>query len=151
MADTRCQQECERWVRDVWLPSQLGLSFTERNVRLVTGGQFRFDAVSTDGSVVASTSTSRAKMSSGKSGVVKMMKLRSDMLFLTLVVASKKLLIFTEECMYRACSAENERGRTPRDINFLLAPLPQVLVEKLIAARLISSAEVRPNRAPVQA
>lgn len=145
MADTRCHIECERWVRDVWLTGQFGQEFTERNVTLTSGGQFKFDAVSADGSILASISTSLAAMSSGKRGVGKLMKLRADMLFHTMAVASRKLMVFTEPCMYQACSSEQVRGRTPQDIEFVLAQLPPGLAAKLSTSRDRSSREVRPT------
>jgi hypothetical protein len=145
MADTRCQTECERWVRDVWLADQFGQRFSERNVTLTSGGQFKFDAVSADGSILASISTSRAAMSSGKRGVGKLMKLRADMLFHMLAAAPRKLMVFTEPCMYQACSSEQVRGRTPQDIEFVLVQLPPELATKLAASRDRSSREVRPT------
>jgi len=146
MADTRCQTECERWIRETWLAKQFGQPFSEQNVPLTSGGQFKFDAVSEDGKVVASISTSKAAMSSGKVGVGKLMKLRGDMLFHVLAKAPRKLMIFTEECMYQSCMKERNRGRTPQDIEFMLVLLPAGLATKLAASREISSREVRPGR-----
>lgn len=146
MADTRCQTECERWIRDHWLRERFGQDFTERNVALSSGGYFKFDAVSADGTVVASISTSKKDMRSGKAGVGKFMKLRSDMLFHILAGASRKLMIFTESCMFEACIKERERGRTPRDIEFIHAQLPDQPVGRLAASRETSSREVRPSK-----
>lgn len=150
MADTKCQVECEAWVRDAWLSSHFGQAFAERNVILSSGGTFKFDAVSADGSIVATIATSKAAMSSGKPGVGKFMKLRGDMLFHTLAAAPRKLMVFTEECMYTACTKERERGRTPRDIEFLLVRLPKELHRRLTTARESASREVRPGRDQAQ-
>lgn len=145
MSNTRCQNECEAWVRDHWLPSQYDARFTERNVRLSSGGHFKFDAVSEDGAIVASISTSRAAMSSGKKGVGKLMKLRSDMLFHTLANSARHIMIFTEPCMLASCEAERARGRVPSHIEFVLVPLPDELAARLSLARDRSSKEVRPS------
>src|SRR5690348_11982421 len=98
MSNTRCQNECEGWVRDTWLPTRFGMPFAEKTVTLSSGGNFKFDAVSADGSIVVSISTSRAATSSGRIGVGKMMKLRSDMLFHTLAPPARHVMIFTESC-----------------------------------------------------
>lgn len=145
MADTTCQRECAAWIRENWLPARFGQTFTEQSVHLTTGGQYKFDAVSADGRVVASISTSRAATSSGKHGVGKMMKLRSDMLFHVLADTEHKLMVFTEACMLDACVREQENGRTPADIEFIRAELPPELSEKLAHARDASSREVRPS------
>ena len=145
MSNTRCQNECEAWVRDHWLPQEYGAKFTERNVRLSSGGQFKFDAVSEDGAIVASISTSRAAMSSGKKGVGKLMKIRSDMLFHTLAEPARHIMAFTEPCMLASCEAERARGRVPTQIEFVLAPLPDELAARLALSRDQSSKEVRPT------
>jgi len=145
MADTRCQVECEDWVRDEWMPGQYGQPFYRRRLRLRSGGVFDFDAVSADESIVASISTSAARTSSGKKGVGKLMKLRSDMLFLLLAAPPRALLVLTERDMYEQCVAEAKSGRVPLEIEFVLATLPGDLAARLATARLISSAEVQPR------
>jgi hypothetical protein len=143
MADTRCQMECEAWVREVWLPTYFHQSFSERKVRLETGGEFKFDAVSGDGEIVVSISTSRAKMSGGKRGVGKLMKLRADMLFHRMAQAARHVMVFTEPCMYEACQAEKQKGRVPTIIELMRAELPADLAARLAASRERSSREVR--------
>src|SRR5688500_875585 len=103
MTDTRCQMECEAWVREHWPPGQFQQPCAERRVRLGTGGEFTCAAVSADGEIVVSIPTSRAKMSGGKKGVGKMMKLRADMLFHRMAQATRHAMVFTEPCMYDAC------------------------------------------------
>ena len=144
MSNTRCQNECEAWVRDNWLPVQYGQHFTETNVALSSGGNFKFDAVSSDGSIVVSISTSRAAMSSGKPGVGKKMKLRGDMLFHMLALPARHIMVFTEPCMLALVEAERSRGRVPTHIEFALAPLPDELAQRLATSREGSSREVRP-------
>jgi hypothetical protein len=147
MADTRCQLECEDWVRQEWMPNRFGQAFHRDRVRLSSGGVFDFDAVSADGATIATISTSGAKTSGGKHAVGKLMKLRSDMLFLLLASPKRALMILTEHDMYELCEKEKEGGRAPRNIEFHHAPLPPDLAAKLRLAKQVSSDEVSPRRA----
>jgi hypothetical protein len=146
MADTRCQLECEDWVRQDWMPQRFGERFHRDRVRLTSGGFFDFDAVSADGSTIATISTSGARTSGGKHGVGKLMKLRSDMLFLLLASPKRAVMILTERDMYDLCEKEKEGGRVPRNIEFVHAALPLDLAAKLKIAKQASSDEVSPRR-----
>lgn len=143
MADTGCQLECEDWVRKDWMPHRFGQAFHSGSVRLTSGGGFVFDAVSADGATLASISTSSA----GKRLAGKLMKLRSDMLFLLLASPKRALMILTEHDMFELCEKEKEGGRAPRNIEFHHAPLPPDLAAKLKLAKQVSSDEVSPRRA----
>lgn len=145
MADTRCQNECEAWVRAKWLPASYGQPFSEKRVRLTSGGEFKFDAVSEDGSLVVSISTSRAVTSGGKRGVGKLMKLRGDMLFHSMAVGRRQIMVLTESCMFDACLAEQAKGRVPRGIEFVHVKLPEDLSARLAVSRDRSSLEVQPR------
>lgn len=147
MADTRCQLECEDWVRQDWMPHRFGQKFHRDRVRLTSGGFFDFDGVSDDGTTIATISTSGAKTGGGKQGAGKLMKLRSDMLFLLLASPKRALMILTERDMYELCEKEKEAGRAPRNIEFHHAPLPSDLAAKLLIAKKASSDEVSPRRA----
>jgi hypothetical protein len=147
MADTRCQLECEDWVRQDWMPQRFGQKFHRDRLRLTSGGFFDFDAMSADGTTIATISTSGAKTSGGKHAVGKLMKLRSDMLFLLLASPKRALMILTERDMYELCEKEKEGGRVPRNIEFHHAPLPEDLAAKLKIAKQVSSDEVSPRRA----
>jgi hypothetical protein len=146
MADTRCQLECEDWVRQDWMPQRFGQPFHRDRVRLTSGGVFDFDAVSADGGTIATISTSGATTSGGKLAVGKLMKLRSDMLFLLLAAPPRALMILTERDMYELCEKEKRDGRAPRNIDFHHAPLPTDLAAKLKIAKQASSDEVSPRR-----
>src|SRR6266436_1028184 len=103
MADTRCQLECEDWIRRKWMPSVFGQPFYRERMLLTSGGVFDFDAVSADKSIVASISTSGARTVSGKNATGKLMKLRSDMLFLLLSNAPRKIIVLCELDMHLLC------------------------------------------------
>ena len=147
MADTRCQVECEDWVRREWMPTVFGKSFYRERMPLTSGGVFDFDAVSADKTMIASISTSGARTASGKHAVGKLMKLRSDILFLLMSKASRKLIILCEPDMYALCQRELDGGRVPKEIEFFHAPLPDELAIKLAAAGKIGSDEVSPVKA----
>lgn len=145
MADTRVQLEVEDWVRRNWMPTQFRMRFSRERLPLKSGGVFDFDAVSDDHSIVATISTSGAKTMSGKYAVGKILKLRSDMLFLTLVEAKRRIIVLTETDMHTQCSKEFAGGRVPLDIEFFCAPIPPELRDKLLKARSGSIEEMRPK------
>lgn len=141
MADTRIQLEVEDWVRRHWMAPHFGMKFSRERLRLRSGGVFDFDAVSEDHSVVATISTSGSKTAGGKNAVGKMLKLRSDMLFLTMVEAKRRIIILTERDMCDQCEREVAGGRVPAEIEFACAVIPDELRVRLVAARLKASGE----------
>ncbi len=141
MADTRVQIEVEDWVRRNWMVSHFGTKFSRERLPLRSGGVFDFDAVSEDRFIVATVSTSGAKTSGGKHAVGKILKLRSDMLFLTLVEAKRRVIVLTERDMYDQCQKEVAGGRVPPEIEFVCAVIPEDLRARLIAARRKASSE----------
>lgn len=141
MADTRMQLEVEDWVRRNWMASEYGTKFSRERLRLRSGGVFDFDAVSEDHSIVATISTSGSKTSGGKHAVGKILKLRSDMLFLTMVEARQRIIVLTERDMCDYCEKEKAAGRIPPEIDFVCAIIPDELRNRLVAARLKASGE----------
>lgn len=146
MADTRVQLEVEDWVRQNWMPKQFGQQFRRERIRLTSGGFFDFDAVSADNLIVATISTSAGATSGGKHPTGKLMKLRSDMLFLSLAEAQRRIIVLTDPDMHQLCLKEKEGGRIPPSIEFQLAPIPRELHERLRHAQSAASREVRPRR-----
>ena len=90
-------------------------------------------------------STSGSRTSGGKHASGKLIKIRSDILFLMLVKASRRIVVLTEEDMYELCMKESLDGRVPHEIEFLHAKLPEELAKNLDAARKKASAEVSPR------
>jgi hypothetical protein len=146
MAVTRTQGRVEAWIRDQWLPKEFRRAFTKRKLNLSSGGSFEFDAVSSDRRVVVTVSTSRSRTSSGRDGAGKMNKIRSDIMFLSLRKAPRRVVVLTERDMFRKCTRQQDMGRLPRWVKFLLAPLPKTLAKSLRRARRKSSREVSPGR-----
>ena len=146
MADTRCQVECEEWVRREWMSREFGQPFSPERMPLSSGGNFAFDAVSEDKTIIANISTSGARTASGKLAVGKLMKIRSDLYFLLLGRARRKVMVLCEADMYELCKVEQARGRIPLEIELCHATLPVELTERLVTARKIGSDEVSPLR-----
>lgn len=146
MADTRIQLEVEDWVRDKWMSVRFGCDFHRNRLSLSSGGVFDFDAVSQDRKIAACISTSGGKTARGKNAVGKLLKLRSDMLFLLLAKEpQKRIIVLTESDMLDVCSKEKAGGRVPPEIEFVLADLPDDLRTKLTQARANASNEVSPR------
>jgi hypothetical protein len=144
MADTRVQLEVEDWVRREWMPGKYGCQFSRERVQLSSGGVCDFDAVSSDGSIVAAISTSGARTAGGKYAVGKMLKIRSDMYFLLLASAARRIVVLTEKDMYENCLKEVGGGRVPASIEFVHAEIPAELEARLRDARQVASREVQP-------
>jgi len=128
------------------MPQRFDQQFVRERVRLSSGGVCDFDAVSADRKIVAAISTSGALTASGKHAVGKMLKIRSDMYFLLLATADRRLVVLTERDMYERCLKEAEGGRVPSSIEFLLAEIPGSLETKLRLSRGTASDEVSPRR-----
>ncbi len=148
MADTRVQTEVEDWLRANWFRTQYGQRFRRERLKLRSGGVFDFDAVSDDNTIVASISTSAGKTASGKAGVGKIMKIRSDLYFLLLIEAQRKIVVFTQQDMFDVFKQEVKAGRVPSEIEFAFARIPAELRTKLEEARAIASKEVTPTQQP---
>ena len=67
------------------------------------------------------------------------------MLFLLMVPAEKRLIVFTEKDMFEFWQTEKASGRVPGEIEFLLISLPEELSERLVKARRAASEEVSPK------
>jgi hypothetical protein len=145
MADSRVHLEVEDWVRRKWMFEEYSLSFSKEQLVLTSGGVFEFDAVSPDRRIAATISTSGATTASGKNAVGKLMKLRSDMLFLMMASVERRLMVLTERDMYELCLREQRAGRTPSGIEFVHAVIPPDLDDRLRTAREWASREVSPR------
>ena len=128
------------------MPPKYGQPFYRERVELTSGGVFDFDAVSSDRKVVASISTSAATTAGGKRGVGKLNKIRSDMLFLLLATAERRIVVLTEKDLYELFLREREAGRVPREIEFELAEIPSELAFRLTDSRGRASREVSPKK-----
>jgi hypothetical protein len=149
MADTTIQGKVERWIVENELPRSFGgMPFSKRRVRLTWGGEFEFDAVSADGAVVASVTTSCCKTVSGRNAIGKYHKLKADALYLLHAVdATRRAMVFTDAGMLAHFEKERSRGRFPPEgaIELISASLPDDLACELRKATRSASLEVSPR------
>jgi hypothetical protein len=147
MADTSIQKRVESWVRDNVLAKKYGCSFTERHLQLTWGGQYKFDAVNKDGSIVANISSSAGVTNQGRSASGKIHKIKSDTLYLINVMgAQKRVQVFTEKTMDNRFQKEVRNGRYPSDIELLVVELPDDLQAEVAKMRLLAVKEVTPEK-----
>jgi hypothetical protein len=142
MANTRVQHEVEEWIRTEFLPGVYDQGFSKKNLQLRPGGIFEFDAVSEDGRIAASISTASSRTSSGKLASGTMNKIRSDMLFLTMVEVRKPLLVFTQADLLEYWKEQSIRGRAPTSIEYRLARVLGDLGKRLAQAKGAASREM---------
>src|SRR3972149_10056146 len=127
MANTNVQRKVEDWVRKEWMKKSYGKNFYRDRIKLSSGGVFEFDAVSQDMEIIASISTSSAITASGNRAAGPLMKIRYDILFLTMTNIKRKIIIFTEQNLFDVFIKEFNEGRVPRNIEFEIAEIPQDL------------------------
>lgn len=135
MANTRVQLEVEAWVREYWMPKEYGHHFQKKRVRLTSGGLFEFDAVSEDGSIIASVATSKKKGASGKNAIGSILKFCCDMFYMLLVDTKRRIQILTEQDMFEYWKKEVDGCRVPASIKFVHVDLPVDLDARLKCAR----------------
>ena len=147
MADTSAQKRAELWVVRDFLPKKFnGLSFEEQPVQLVWGGNFAFDAVTTDHSTVGLVSTSSAKTVGGNQATAKIQKIKCDTLYLlNIATPCQKLLIFSELSMLDYFQKNVKSGRFPKNIELLLAELPSDILAEVHNSRMEAQREVSPS------
>lgn len=146
MADTSAQHAAEEWVVSYFLPDHFrGRSFAARQLLLKWGGQFAFDAVSDDGTVVGCVSTSESRTASGRSAIGKYQKLKADALYLLHVLGARQIfLVFTEDSMWNHFRKEQQSGRFPPEIELLYVSLPENIHNHVLEARRVASGETTP-------
>ena len=145
MANTNVQRKVEDWVRKEWMKKFYGKNFYRDRIKLSSGGVFEFDAVSQDGDIIASISTSSAITATGRRAAGPLHKIRADILFLIMTSIERKIIIFTEQNLYDVFMKEIKEGRVPRNIEFELVKIPNDMSMELKDARNIASKEVSPN------
>jgi hypothetical protein len=148
MADTTVQKRAEVWIIEYGLPDIFGVSFECRKLKLNWGGVFEFDAVSIDGSVIASVSTSSVKTAGNKLATAKIQKIKCDTLYLLHATGAKKrALVFSELDMLRHFEKEVKNGRFPKGIQLIHVALPPGLQREVEIARRAASLETSPLKA----
>jgi len=124
---------------------KFGQIFTKRRLLLEPGGQFEFDAVSSDALIAVAISTCGGIATGGKKATPKLNKIRSDALFLLLAEVDRRVIVFSCAKMYALCEAEIRARRFPSRIEILLAQVPPELEAALVESRLVAAREVSPG------
>ncbi len=147
MADTRTQLGIELWIVRRFLPKKYGQLFEKKQLQLLWGGKFQFDAVSDDTKIALCISTSQARTAGGKYAIGKYNKIKADALYLLAAVGvSRRILAFTDLGMVHHFEKEQQRGRFPLDIELLPIDLPKALRSRLQFSVITASNEVRPRK-----
>ena len=143
MADTSVQRRVADWIVSKWAEPQFGAPCYKRKLALTCGGVYEFGLVCEDKGVVGTISTSKLALPNGKMGVGKVTKVRSDIYFLLLVEAKRRVVILTDTDMYHWWKTEqDERKRVPESIQFVTLNLPSELRDELESSRKRASDEV---------
>jgi len=144
MADTRFLTTIvEDFVRNR-LAVDHGVSFTKRRLPLTVGGDHEFDAVSEDGTIVASIKATSGKTSGGRIPAGKFNNAIAELYFLAFVAANKKLLVVTNTEFHKLL-LHKIGGSLPPNTTIEGVELPadiQTEVNRLLG---IASTEVSPQ------
>lgn len=147
MTDTSAQRLVERWIRKSYLPGIFHQVFRERQLPLIWGGSFNFDAVSDDGRIAANISTSKAITRGKSKGEGKFHKIFADTLYLLNANGlERRMLLFTEQDMYYEFYRRRHIGRFPQEpqIDLILVDdIPQELRKGLEKSRNAASLEIK--------
>ena len=130
----------EEYVRAA-LAARFGQAFTKIRLTLPTGGLHEFDAVSADRSIVASIKSSTGLTSGGKNPSGKIHSSVAEMYFLSMITASRRLLILTDADFHRILT-KTMNAKIGHDIELLLIPLPETLQKVASAAHRLASEEI---------
>ncbi len=146
MANTAAQRLVERWIRENFLQGKFHQTFQERQVPLIWGGSFNFDAVSDDSKIAANISTSKARTRKKREGAGKFHKILADTFYLHNAHGlERRILIFTEQDMYDEFARRRQIGRFPQEPEIeliLIDDIPHELRNGLEKSRDAASLEV---------
>jgi len=118
-------------VRDHWLAQQFpGYQFNKRFLKLTSGGEHEFDAVSEDLSIVAGIKTHSWTTRGGRRPAGKIAQLYQELYFLGLVEAKMKYLILTNEDTYENFKNASY-GKVANRIEIIFCQLPPRMEAKV--------------------
>lgn len=112
----------EPWIRDR-LAKRYGQGFGPRVLRLAPGGNHEFDAVSSDGRIVASIKANSGLTSGGNHPTGKVATCLNEVYFLTLVEADERLLVLTNPD-FHSIFTRVTAGQIAPGVTVELLPLP---------------------------
>lgn len=120
-----------------------GASFSSQTLKLTTGGTHEFDAVSADGSIVASIKSLSGKTSRGRRPAAKYSVCLAELYFLSLVDAPKRVLVLTTPAWHTMFIAYIEKRLAP-GLSVELIRLPPEIQAEVDRIKDIASGEVSP-------
>jgi hypothetical protein len=128
------------------LADRHGVAFTAQFLELRSGGRHEFDAVSSDGRVIASIKSASGLTSGRKKPSGKIKDCIAELYYLSLVDAPERVLVLTTPAFYDIF-AKDMLGKVAEGITIECIPLPpdmQAEVDKVVKA---ASDEVSPEAA----
>jgi hypothetical protein len=131
----------ELYVRG-WLTNRYHQSFEERELplKLITGGEHRFDTVSKDRTTVGGIKATSLREGGGVgAGAVK--SAFTELYFLSLVKADRKLLILTDKGFYELFK-RRASGKILPDIEVIYCELPKSLSDRVVEVHKTASGEI---------
>ncbi|MET9317282.1 hypothetical protein ABZX12_36150 [Kribbella sp. NPDC003505] len=140
MANTAALQEAIDWARGD-LERQYGVPFAKSTVRLHTGGTRSFNAVASDGTVVATVLNSSGATSGGKKPVGKLRYAIAELYYLSLVQSRHRLLVVTNADFLEYLSNE-VAGALIDGIELVHLPLPPLLAGRVAEVTTAASEEM---------
>lgn len=126
------------------LADEYGASFDSQLLELSTGGKHEFDAVSSDGRIVAAIKSSSGKTARGNVPAAKIKNSEAELYYLTLVSAPTKLLVLTDPEFHQIMTARLV-GRLAPGIAVKLIELPPHIQSQVQRLQKIASDEVSPS------
>jgi len=143
MADTRyLRNEVERYIRGK-LADLYGQKFSAKFLKLVTGRDHEFDAVSDDGAIVASIKATSGLTARGKPPQGKFNNAIAELYYLTLVDAHHRLLILTNPKFPKLLVART-KGALNQSLSIICIGLPHEMQGKVDEVLRAASKEVSP-------
>lgn len=130
------------------MPESIGLRFQKQRLRVGTKqdgsvAEHEFDAVSTDGTVVAAVKASSGRTARNRNPSGKIKDAYAELLFLSLVQSPRRYLVLTDREFFDIFSKESD-GKRPTGVELLHIPLPTELQRRVEAAKNAASDEVSP-------
>jgi hypothetical protein len=140
MANTTALQEAIDWVRGE-LGRTYAVSFGKSTVRLRTGGNRSFNAVASDGTVIATVLNSSGVTSGGKKPTGKIRYAISELYFLSLADARERLLVATNAEFLKYLKDETD-GALVDGVRLEHVQLPTELADRVAEVTTAASREM---------
>ncbi|MGH3881575.1 MAG: hypothetical protein ACRDSK_31520 [Actinophytocola sp.] len=125
------------------------VAFHKRTLRLQTGGDHEFDAVSDNGRIVASVKTASGRTSGGGHPAGTVVNCIAELYFLTQVRARRRLLVLTSP-EFHTIFMRAVQGKIAAGIEIVHIPLPAELQARLSAVQQVANDEVQPVLDPAE-